>query len=223
MRATIVLFPLILPVIKCYMNLLKLFNSFISSLRALDISVFAVIDCFWEDVTGCFVYYLVCLYSQTECLYIPHIFTFLSGHKLSCFNLCCVAPSCLTPLYVSTLWYIFLIDTGICFWVLPNRVSPPGWVMDLQPLLTGQFLWSSWWPLIHFLKFINDFLMSGIPKNVHSIFSMVWQVLITKGIIPLLSQLTVPLAKDVAGPLCCQGALLAHTHTLSIKRPTYHF
>lgn len=42
-------------------------------------------------------------------------------------------------------------------------------------------------------------------------------------IIPLLSQLTVLLAKGVVGHLCCQGALLAHTHTHSVKRFTHPF
>lgn len=118
----IVLFLLILPVIKCYMNLLEPFNSFISSLRALYL---------WFCSYLLFLRRCDRMFSVLPPMsllpnFIFHISTFLSRYKLSCFNLCCVAPSCPTPLYVSTLQYIFLLVTVICFWVLPNLVSPPG-------------------------------------------------------------------------------------------------
>lgn len=110
MGVTVVLFPLIFQLIKCYMNLLKPFNNFISSLRALDLSGFVVNYCFWEDVTGCLMYCLPCLCSQTECPYIPHILTFLSRHMPSSFNSAVlhlpVSHHCMSPFY----WYIFLID-----------------------------------------------------------------------------------------------------------------
>lgn len=223
MRAMSALFLLIWPVIKCYMNLLESFNSFISSLRALGLSGFAVIYCSWEDVYGCLMYYLPCLYSQTEGAYIPHIHTFLYRQKLSCFNLCCVAPSCLTPFCAST--------SLIC-------LSRRYWNLLLSPAKDSFSSRLSLGPSASFHRAIPHVILivSDPFPEVYQWLPCVWatqkcaeyfQYGLTSaeymGIIPLLTQLTVLLAKDIVGHLCCQGALLAHTHTLSSKRPTHHF
>lgn len=127
-----VLFLLILPVIKCYMNLLKPFNSFISSLRALYLCDFALIYCSWDDVTGCLVHYLPCLYSQTECLYIPHIHIFIQVQAfLFQFVLCCTFLS----YTIVCLHFTIYISFSYCNLLLsPAKFSfssRPSWTFSL--------------------------------------------------------------------------------------------
>ena len=61
MRAMVILFPLFLPVIKFCMNRLHAFSSSFSGLRALGLAVVSVIYCSLGSVSGCLMYYFLCL------------------------------------------------------------------------------------------------------------------------------------------------------------------